>query len=135
MGWGEIACIHVIACGDKMRLLFWTQHQKIELVFTQMARYKHTDTELLKYPQKLPEILANCQNASGPAIGILAILILLLASFYSVPVALAKGHGLLFDAGSRSVALFQHRFKLVDQSAANWCLIFFADNDVSRVSD
>jgi len=56
------------SAGGEMRLRFWSRHQKIDLVFMQLARYKFTHADVSKYHNSLPEILANKTNASSPAI-------------------------------------------------------------------
>jgi len=45
--------------GDKMRLSFWDKNQKIELSFTQLARYNRMHERVLKYQKTIPEKLAN----------------------------------------------------------------------------
>jgi len=45
--------------GDKTRLRFWNQYQKIELLFTQLARYNRMHERLFKYQKTIPEKLAN----------------------------------------------------------------------------
>jgi len=45
--------------GDKMRLRFWNKHQKMHLVFMQLARYNWMHITVLRYQQSIPENLAN----------------------------------------------------------------------------
>jgi len=45
--------------GDKRRLRFWSKHQKIELLFMQLARYNRMHERVLKYQKTIPEKLAN----------------------------------------------------------------------------
>jgi len=45
--------------GDKRRLSFWNKNQKIELLFTQLARYNRMHERVLKYQKTIPEKLAN----------------------------------------------------------------------------
>jgi len=45
--------------GDQMRLRFWNRHQKIKLLFTQLARYNRMHERVLKYQKTIPEKLAN----------------------------------------------------------------------------
>jgi len=45
--------------GDKRRLRFWNKHQKIELLFTQPARYNEMHERVLKYQNIIPENFAN----------------------------------------------------------------------------
>jgi len=45
--------------GDKRRLRFWNKHQKIKLLFTQLARYNRMHVRVLKYQKIIPENLAN----------------------------------------------------------------------------
>jgi len=45
--------------GDKTRLRFWNKHQKIELLFTQLARYNRMHKRVIKYQNTIPEKLAN----------------------------------------------------------------------------
>jgi len=45
--------------GDKRRLRFWNKHQKIEFLFTQLARYNRMHRRALKYQKIIPENLAN----------------------------------------------------------------------------
>jgi len=58
MEWSEEKLLKGIV-GDKMRLRFWNKHQKIELVFTQLARYNRMYGRVLKYQKTIPEKLAN----------------------------------------------------------------------------
>jgi len=51
MEWSEEKILKGIV-GDKTRLRFWNKHQKIEILFTQLARYN-------KMPWNSVEILAN----------------------------------------------------------------------------
>jgi len=45
--------------GGKRRLRFWNKHQKIELLFMQLARYNKMHERVLKYQKTIPEKLAN----------------------------------------------------------------------------
>ena len=45
--------------GDKTRLRLQNKHQKIEFVFTQLARYNWMHGRVLKYPKTILEKLAN----------------------------------------------------------------------------
>jgi len=45
--------------GDQRRLRFWNKHPKIELLFTQLARYNRMLERVLKYQKTIPEKLAN----------------------------------------------------------------------------
>jgi len=45
--------------GDQTRLRFWNQHQKIELLLTQLARYNIMHERVLKYQKTIQEKLAN----------------------------------------------------------------------------
>jgi len=45
--------------GDKTRLRFCNKHQKIELLFMQLARYNRMHKRVLKYQKTIPEQLAN----------------------------------------------------------------------------
>jgi len=45
--------------GDKARLRLWNKHQKIELVFTQLARYNWMHGRVLKYQKTIPEKMAD----------------------------------------------------------------------------
>ena len=45
--------------GDKTRLRFWNKRQKIELLFTQLARYNRMHDRVLKYQKTILEKLAN----------------------------------------------------------------------------
>jgi len=44
--------------GDKTRRRFWNKHQRIELSFTQLARYNIMHKRVLKYEKTIPEKLA-----------------------------------------------------------------------------
>jgi len=87
--------------GDKMRLCFWNKHQKIDLVFMQLARYNWTHERVLLCKNSLPESLTNKSNYSSLKVDIEN---LFLARVYSSPAAWAKD--LSFDTCFRSVALF-----------------------------
>ena len=56
--------------GDKTRLRVWNKHQKIQLVFTQLARYNWRHGRVLKYQKTIPEKLANKSNVSGHKVDI-----------------------------------------------------------------
>jgi len=43
--------------GDKRRLRFGNKHRKIELLFTQLARYNRMHGRVLKYQKIIPENL------------------------------------------------------------------------------
>jgi len=58
MEWSEEKFLKGIV-GDKRRLRFWNQHQKIELLFMQLARYYKMHEKVLKYLKIIPEKLAN----------------------------------------------------------------------------
>jgi len=58
MEWSEEKFLKGIV-GDKRRLRFLNKHQKIELLFTQLARYTSMHRRVLKYQKKIPENLAN----------------------------------------------------------------------------
>jgi len=45
--------------GDKRRLRFWNKHQKMELLFMQLARYNRMHERVLKYQKTISEKLAN----------------------------------------------------------------------------
>jgi len=45
--------------GDKRRLRFWNQHQKIDFLFMQLAHYNRMHERVLKYQKPIPEKLAN----------------------------------------------------------------------------
>jgi len=45
--------------GDKRRLRFWNKHQKIKLLFMQLARYNRMHERVLKYQKTIPKKLAN----------------------------------------------------------------------------
>jgi len=48
MEWSEEKLLKGIV-GDKTGLRFWNKHQKIELLFTQLARYNRMHERVLKY--------------------------------------------------------------------------------------
>jgi len=50
--------------GDKISLRFWNKHQKMHLVFMQLARYNWMHKRILRYQQSIPENLANKKNDS-----------------------------------------------------------------------
>ena len=56
--WSEEKFLEGIV-GDKRRLSFCTKNQKIELLFTQLARYNRMHERVLKYQKTIPENLAN----------------------------------------------------------------------------
>jgi len=56
MEWSEEKFLKGIV-GDKTRLHFWNKHQKIELLFTQLARYNRMHGRVLKYQKIIPENL------------------------------------------------------------------------------
>jgi len=58
MEWSEEMFLKGIV-GDKRRLRFWNKHQKIELLFMQLARYNKMHKRVLKYQKKISEKLAN----------------------------------------------------------------------------
>jgi len=58
MQWSEEKFLKGIV-GDKRRLRFWNKHQKIELLFMQLARYNRMHESVLKYQKIIPENLAN----------------------------------------------------------------------------
>jgi len=58
MEWSEEKFLKGIV-GDKTRLRFWNKHQKIELVFTQLARYNWMHERVLKYQKTIAGKLAN----------------------------------------------------------------------------
>jgi len=45
--------------GDKRRLRFWNKHQKIVLLFTQLAHYNRMHERVLNYQKTISEKLAN----------------------------------------------------------------------------
>jgi len=58
MEWSEEKFLKGIV-GDKRRLSFENKHQKIELLFTQLARYNRMHERVLQYQKTTPEKLAN----------------------------------------------------------------------------
>jgi len=58
MKWSEKTFLKGIV-GDKRRLRFGNKHQKIELLFMQLARYNKMHEKVLKYQKTIPEKLAN----------------------------------------------------------------------------
>jgi len=86
MEWSEEKFLKGIV-GDKTRLRVWNKHQKIELVFTQLARYHWMHGRVLKCQKTIPEKLANKQNESRHKVDIQ---LLLLARIYSLPAAWAN---------------------------------------------
>jgi len=58
MEWSEQKFLKGIV-GDKRRLRFWNKHQKIELLFMQLACYNRMHERVLKYQKTIPEKLAN----------------------------------------------------------------------------
>ena len=50
--------------GDNTRLHSRNKHQKIELLFTQIARYNRMHARVLKYQKTRPEKLADEKNLS-----------------------------------------------------------------------
>ena len=57
MEWSEEKFLKGIV-GAKRRLRFSNKHQKIELLFMQLARYNKMQEKLLKYWKTIPEKLA-----------------------------------------------------------------------------
>jgi len=57
MEWREKRFLKGIV-GDKTRLRFWNKHQKIELLFTQLARYNRIHERGLTYQKTITEKLA-----------------------------------------------------------------------------
>jgi len=86
---------------DKRRLRFWNKHQKIKLLFMQLARYNRMHKRVLKYQTTIPKKLANKQNVSRHKVDII---FFLLACIYSSPAAWIKD--LSFEACSRSISWF-----------------------------
>jgi len=58
MEWSEEKFLKGIEV-DKRRLRFLNKHQKIELLFMQLARYNRMHERVLQYPKTIPEKLAN----------------------------------------------------------------------------
>jgi len=58
MEWSEEKFLKGIV-GDKRRLRFWYKHQKIELLFTHLARYNKMHERVLKYQKTIPEKSSN----------------------------------------------------------------------------
>jgi len=58
MEWGEEKFLKG-SVGDKRRLGFWNKHQKIERLFTQLARYNKMHERVLKYQKATSEKFAN----------------------------------------------------------------------------
>jgi len=58
MEWSEEKFLKGIV-GDIRRLRVLNKHQKIELLFTQLARYNKMHESVLKYQKIIPENLAN----------------------------------------------------------------------------
>jgi len=58
MQWSEEKFLKGIV-GDKRRLRFWNKHKKIELLFTQLARYNRMHGRVLKNQKIIPDNLAN----------------------------------------------------------------------------
>ena len=58
MEWSEEKFLKRIL-GDKTRLRFWIKHQKIELLFMQLAPYNRMHERVFKYHKTIPEKLAN----------------------------------------------------------------------------
>ena len=58
MEWSEEKFLKGIV-GDKRRLRFRNRHQKIEILFTQLARYNRMHERVLNYPKTTPEKWAN----------------------------------------------------------------------------
>ena len=58
MEWSEEKFLKRIV-GDKRRLRFWNKDQKIELLFTQLVRYKKMHGRVLKYQKIISENLVN----------------------------------------------------------------------------
>ena len=54
MEWSEEKFLKGIV-GDKRRLSFWNKNQKIELLFTQLARYNRMHERVLKYQKTIQE--------------------------------------------------------------------------------
>jgi len=59
MEWSEEKLFLKGIVGDKMRLRFWNKHQKIELIFMQLAHHNRMHERVLKYQKTIPEKLAN----------------------------------------------------------------------------
>jgi len=58
MEWSEEKFLKGIV-GDKRRLRFWNKHQKLKLLFMQLAHYNRIHERVLKYQETKPEKLAN----------------------------------------------------------------------------
>jgi len=58
MEWREEKFLKGIV-GDKTRLRFWNKHQKIELLFTQLACYNRMHENVFEYQKTIPEKLAS----------------------------------------------------------------------------
>jgi len=86
MEWSEEKFLKGIV-GDKRRLHFWNKHQKIELLFTQPARYNRTHRRVSKYQKIIPGNLANKSNLWRHKVDIL---FFLLEYIYSSLAAWAK---------------------------------------------
>jgi len=100
MEWSEEKFIKSIV-GDKTSLCFWNKHQKIDLLYIQLARYNRIHERVLKYQKTIPEKLTNKQNLSRHKVDIIFVL---LAYIYSSPAVWAKD--LSFEACFRSIAWF-----------------------------
>jgi len=53
MEWSEEKFLKGIV-GEKRRLRFWNKHEKIELLFMQLARYNRMHERVLKYQKTIP---------------------------------------------------------------------------------
>jgi len=83
MEWREEKFLKGIV-GEKRRLRFCNKHQKIELLFTQLACYNRMHGRVLKYQKIIPENLAKKSNLSSHNVDIL---FFLSAYIYSLPAA------------------------------------------------
>ena len=45
--------------GDKTRLRFWNKHQRIELLYTQLAHYNKKHKRVFNYNKKIQDELAD----------------------------------------------------------------------------
>jgi len=69
MEWSEEKLLKGIV-GDTRRLRFWNKHRKIELLFTQLARYNRMHERVLKYQKPTPQKMAKTSNLSRSKVDI-----------------------------------------------------------------